>query len=48
MRFNKYYTTKSLNDVISKCLIFWEKGNIPTQSKHKATKKLMKLYEEWK
>lgn len=48
IRFTKLNVQESARLVVKECSIFWEKANIPVRQFHRAVKKLLDLYDEWK
>lgn len=48
MRLVKLNLHESSRLVIDECIIFWRKARIPTHDSSDCTKKLKKLYEDWR
>lgn len=48
MRTTKLTAKDSADLVVRECIIFWEKARIPVHDLHWCTKKMLRLYEEWK
>lgn len=48
MRFVELDKTHSANLTIDSAVVFWKQARIPTQDYHKCSKKLIKLYDQWR